>query len=124
MNLRFRLYDRGWLPDSIEAPNGWIDLETGLSGVAMELAQTREPTAIARLRAILSAQATFAATCAGGFYAPNLTALTTPTDGLSTGFMGEDFKPESGLTYVDLDGYRFEGGRDAGFGRAYRLQRG
>lgn len=43
--------------------------------------------AIGSLRAISSAQLTYALTCGGGFYAPNLTTLGTPPPGGQTAFI-------------------------------------
>ena len=45
-------------------------------------------SAIASMRTINSSQLTFALTCAGGFYAPNLTTLGTPPPGSNEGFIG------------------------------------
>jgi len=45
-------------------------------------------SAIGSMRAISSAQLTFALTCGGGFYAPNLTSLGTPPPGAREGFIG------------------------------------
>jgi prepilin-type N-terminal cleavage/methylation domain-containing protein len=50
-----------------------------------------ESSAIASLRAIHGAQATFAASCGNGFYAPSLARLATPpTVGGGDGFIGTD----------------------------------
>jgi len=49
-----------------------------------------EVSAIGSLRAINSAQATYAASCGGGFYAPSLTNLGTPPPGSVDGFIGPD----------------------------------
>src|SRR4051812_6320439 len=46
--------------------------------------------AIATLRAIHSAQETFASWCAAGRYAPSLESLATPPRGTSTGFIALD----------------------------------
>ncbi len=45
-------------------------------------------SAIGSMRAISSAQLTFALTCGGGFYAPSLTTLGTPPPGAREGFIG------------------------------------
>jgi len=45
-------------------------------------------SAIGALRAINSAQLTFALTCGAGFYAPNLTTLGTPPPGGREAFIG------------------------------------
>ena len=44
-------------------------------------------SAIGSMRAINSAQLTFALTCAGGFYAPNLTTLGTPPGGSNDAYI-------------------------------------
>jgi prepilin-type N-terminal cleavage/methylation domain-containing protein len=50
-----------------------------------------EANAIGSLRAINSAQSTFASSCAAGFYAPTLVDLNAaPTVGGGDGFIGED----------------------------------
>ena len=50
-----------------------------------------ETSAIASLRAINSAQATYAASCGFGFYSPNLLNLSTPPSvGGGDGFIGTD----------------------------------
>ena len=50
-----------------------------------------EASAIGSLRAINSAQSTYAASCGSGFYAPSLTSLgTPPTVGGGDGFVGVD----------------------------------
>ena len=50
-----------------------------------------EASAIGSLRAINSAQSTYAASCASGFYAPSLNTLSVPpTVGGGDGFIGQD----------------------------------
>ena len=44
-------------------------------------------SAIGSMRAISSAQLTFALTCGGGFYAPSLTSLGTPPPSATVGFI-------------------------------------
>ncbi|SVA31991.1 uncharacterized protein METZ01_LOCUS84845 [marine metagenome] len=54
-----------------------------------------EASAIGSLRAINSAQATFAASCGSGFYAPSLARLATPpTVGGGDGFIGTDLNAD------------------------------
>ena len=54
-----------------------------------------EASAIGSLRAINSAQSTFAASCGSGFYAPTLTRLgTAPTVGGGEGFISTDLKTD------------------------------
>jgi prepilin-type N-terminal cleavage/methylation domain-containing protein len=50
-----------------------------------------EASAIGSMRAVNSAEATYAASCGGGFYAPSLTVLATPPSG-GTAFIGPDLK--------------------------------
>jgi type II secretory pathway pseudopilin PulG len=49
-----------------------------------------EASVIGSLRAINSAQATYAATCGAGFYAPSLMNLSTPPPAGGEGFVGSD----------------------------------
>ncbi len=57
-----------------------------------------EASAIGSLRAINSAQATFAASCGSGFYAPSLTVLgTPPTVGGGDGFIGTDLASDPSM---------------------------
>ena len=54
-----------------------------------------EASAIGSLRAVNSAQATYAASCGSGFYAPTLTSLgTPPTVGGGGGFIGTDLNTD------------------------------
>ena len=54
-----------------------------------------EASAIGSLRAINSAQSTYAASCGNGFYAPSLTNLgTPPTVGGGDGFIGTDLNAD------------------------------
>lgn len=57
-----------------------------------------EASAIGSLRAVNSAQATYAASCGTGFYAPSLTNLSTPpTRGGGDGFIGPDLGADPSL---------------------------
>jgi prepilin-type N-terminal cleavage/methylation domain-containing protein len=57
-----------------------------------------EVSAISSLRAINSAQATFAASCGSGFYAPSLAVLATPpTVGGGDGFIGTDLASDPSM---------------------------
>ena len=57
-----------------------------------------ETSAIGSLRAINSAQATFAASCGSGFYAPSLALLATPpTVGGGDGFIGTDLASDPSM---------------------------
>ena len=49
-----------------------------------------EASAIGSLRAVSSAQSTFAASCANGMYAPTLTALANPPTGSGSAFISPD----------------------------------
>jgi hypothetical protein len=54
-----------------------------------------EASAIGSLRAVNSAQSTFAASCGTGFYAPSLVLLgTPPTVGGGDGFIGTDLNTD------------------------------
>jgi prepilin-type N-terminal cleavage/methylation domain-containing protein len=54
-----------------------------------------EVSAMGSLRAINSAQSTYAASCGGGFYAPSLARLATPpTVGGGDGFIGTDLSTD------------------------------
>lgn len=60
-------------------------------------------SAIASMRAVNSAQLTFALTCGAGFYAPNLTTLGTPPPGsqeafISSGLASADTVVKAGYT--------------------------
>jgi type IV pilus assembly protein PilA len=53
-----------------------------------------EASAVGSLRAINSAQATFATTCAKGLYAGSLAGLVKPPRGAAEGFLGADFSAD------------------------------
>ena len=53
-----------------------------------------EASAISSLRAVNAAQAIFAASCGGGFYAPSLEALGTPPSDGGDGFIGADLNAD------------------------------
>jgi type II secretory pathway pseudopilin PulG len=55
-------------------------------------------SAIGSMRTINSAQLTYALTCAGGFYAPNLTTLGTPPPGSNEPFVGPDLGAADTIT--------------------------
>jgi len=59
-------------------------------GLERARAEANETSAIASLRAIVSAQVTFQAVCAGGLYAPSLKMLGQPSAGAPNGFLGPD----------------------------------
>ncbi len=57
-----------------------------------------EASAIGSIRAVNAAQATYAASCGSGFYAPSLTNLSTPpTRGGGDGFIGADLAADPSL---------------------------
>ena len=57
-----------------------------------------EASAIGSLRAVNSAQSTFAASCGSGFYAPTLLRLgTPPTVGGGDGFIGTDLSTDPSI---------------------------
>ncbi|MEE2636746.1 MAG: type II secretion system protein [Acidobacteriota bacterium] len=57
-----------------------------------------EASAIGSLRAINSAQSTYAASCGSGFYAPSLASLATaPTVGGGDGFVGPDLNSDPSI---------------------------
>jgi prepilin-type N-terminal cleavage/methylation domain-containing protein len=57
-----------------------------------------EASAIGALRAINSAQSTFASSCGSGFYAPSLVRLSTaPTVGGGDGFIGPDLSTDPSI---------------------------
>ena len=57
-----------------------------------------EASAIGSLRAVNSAQSTFAASCGSGFYAPSLVSLgTPPTVGGGDGFIGTDLNADPAI---------------------------
>ncbi len=62
-------------------------------------------SAIGSLRAIHSAQLTFALTCGGGFYAPDLTTLGDPPPGTTEAFIGPNLSVANVVTRA---GYRIE----------------
>ena len=72
-----------------------------------------EATAIGALRAVNGSQATYAASCGSGFYAPSLANLSTPPVGQGDGFIGPDLSADPSFK----SGYRislFPGGLATG----------
>lgn len=90
---------------------------TGIIGLLASMAMPRlllakaaagSASAIGSLRAISSAELTYALTCGNGFYAPNLTTLGTPPPGSNEPFIGaglgtSDVVNKSGYT-IQLEG--------------------
>jgi type II secretory pathway pseudopilin PulG len=64
-------------------------------------------SAIGSLRVIGSSQVTFAITCAGGFYSPNLTGLGKPPAGATEAFISDDL---GAADTVVKSGYSFQMG--------------
>jgi type II secretory pathway pseudopilin PulG len=62
-------------------------------------------SAIASMRAINSSQLTFALTCGGGFYAPDLPTLGTPTFGTNEAFISPNL---AGAHVVTKSGYAIQ----------------
>jgi hypothetical protein len=60
------------------------------------------------LRAIASAQMTYSAVCATGFFAPTLHALGRPASGSTSGLLSADLVPAGGSSGLDRYGYRIE----------------
>ena len=61
-----------------------------------------EASTVTSMRAIVSAQAIFAASCSSGFYSPSLSWLTRPSGAGRDGFLGAEFTG----TVLDRLGYR------------------
>jgi type IV pilus assembly protein PilA len=72
-----------------------------IPGLLRARMSSNEAQAIGAMRAIVSAQATFASTCANGAYASSLTGLGTPPAGTTIPFLCERFTNEP----VRLNGY-------------------
>jgi prepilin-type N-terminal cleavage/methylation domain-containing protein len=64
-----------------------------------------EASAIGSLRAINSAQSTYAASCGSGFYSPDLPNLGTPPTGGGTPFISPDLGTAGGPAAIDKSGY-------------------
>lgn len=63
----------------------------------------QESSALGSMRAVASAQSTYASSCSGGYFAPTLTRLTTAPAGGGDGFLGPDFAADPAVK----SGYRF-----------------
>jgi prepilin-type N-terminal cleavage/methylation domain-containing protein len=70
-----------------------------------------EASAIGSLRAINSAQASYASSCGGGFYSPSLANLATSPTGGTTAFISPDL---GGATPVVKSGYTIVAGSTSG----------
>jgi len=94
----------------------------GLIGILASIAMPRmlqakqsagAASAIGSLRAINSAQLSFAFTCGSGFYAPSLTVLGTPSAGGREAFIGPSMSSADTITrsgyVVQLEGTPFAG---------------
>jgi len=67
-----------------------------------------ETSATLALRMIASAQMTYSAVCASGFYAPSLGALARPARGENSGFLSDQMVPPDGSSALERRGYRIE----------------
>lgn len=104
-NVRFRRFDQRWTPEQFETiGGGWVGLSAGFA----MLTDSDEKAANSYLRSLVSAQLTYASACGFGFYAPTLTALTTPPKGESIGFAPDDLKPSAGNDFAERANYRIE----------------
>jgi type IV pilus assembly protein PilA len=74
----------------------------GMPRLLMARQSAGAASAIGSMRAINSAQLTFALTCGGGFYAPNLTTLGTPSSGSREPFISPNL---TGSNTVTRSGY-------------------
>lgn len=72
-------------------------------GMTRARAAALESSAVGTLRAVNSAQASYAASCASGFYAASMLWLTRPPIGGSAAFIGPDFNRNT----LRRRGYRF-----------------
>lgn len=79
-----------------------IGIASSLAVPAIHRARTAsvEGSTVASLRTLVQAQASYAATCASGFYAPTVAALSSGTG--RTPFIGPDFRTDT----TDRFGYR------------------
>jgi prepilin-type N-terminal cleavage/methylation domain-containing protein len=73
-----------------------------IPGLSKAKAVSTEVSTIGSMRAIAAAQATFAASCAAGYYAPSVTWLTKAATGGKAGFLGSEFSSDT----VDRLNYR------------------
>ena len=69
-----------------------IIASTAIPSLAKARGVSIEAATIASLRAMNGAQASYAASCAAGFYAPSVTWLTTPGAGNKAAFLGQEFR--------------------------------
>lgn len=93
-------------------PGDTAALETRGRIRSLQAASSRRPAAgdagvRSALRTIASAQLTYAAVCANGYYAPTLRALATPEPGGTSAFISEEFVPARGAT-LEKDHYLIE----------------
>jgi prepilin-type N-terminal cleavage/methylation domain-containing protein len=72
-----------------------------LPALARARAAATEASTIASLRTLNTSQVSYATACAGGFYAPSITWLATPSSGTAV-FVGPGFTTD----IVDREGYR------------------
>src|SRR5262249_27305937 len=92
--------DRGFALIDLIFCIGIIGLLCGIALPRLLLAKqaARTASAVRRMRAINSAELTFAITCGNGFYAPNLTTLGTPGMGSREGFISPGLSTSNAVT--------------------------
>jgi hypothetical protein len=71
---------------------------TAVPGLQKAWQEGNMASAIASMRAIISAQVIYAATCGSGFYSPNLVNLGVPPAGSPVGFMSPDLAATETIT--------------------------
>lgn len=101
-HVKFQRFAKGWMPAEMAYEQGWVPLPKGftiLTGIDESGIQSV-------LRAIASAQLTYAAVCGDFFYAPTLAALAKPQPGQSDGFILNDMVPKAGAAWLEKYNYR------------------
>lgn len=71
---------------------------TALPGLQKARQEGNMASALGSMRAIISAQITYAATCGSGFYSPNLVNLGVPAAGTTEGFVSPDLATAETIT--------------------------
>ncbi len=71
---------------------------TALPGLQKARQEGNMASALGSMRAIVSAQITYAATCGSGFYSPNLVNLGVPAAGDTVGFLSPDLATAETIT--------------------------
>ena len=105
VHVRFRKTGAAWAPSQIPSRSGgWVPIAAGFA----QMTEMDQSGAISTLRGLVSGQATYAAVCGQGFYAPTLTALAAPEPGQRQGFILESDVPARGTTVLEKYRYRIE----------------